>query len=123
MRLFHFTSQEHGLSALRERRLKVALIPELNDPFELLCVDLRDPTSRKAFDEFKVQPSKRVGFHCLSRHWWHPLLWSHYAAKHSGVALEVEIDPSMAMPVKYLMSRPQWDVQAIMKADGFKGRH
>lgn len=36
MRLYHFTSQKFGLLALKDRRLKIARINELNDPFEFL---------------------------------------------------------------------------------------
>jgi len=38
MRVFHFVNEEHGLDDLRKRRLKIAALNELNDPFELLAL-------------------------------------------------------------------------------------
>jgi hypothetical protein len=38
MRVYHFTKAVHGLEAIRRRRLKIARISELNDPFEFLQV-------------------------------------------------------------------------------------
>jgi hypothetical protein len=40
MKVYHFRSAEFGIKSLRERRLKIARIMELNDPFEFLAVDL-----------------------------------------------------------------------------------
>jgi hypothetical protein len=37
MRVYHFINEEYGLDDLRRRRLKIATILELNDPFETLC--------------------------------------------------------------------------------------
>lgn len=38
MVVYHFTTSEFALKALRDRRLKIARINELNDPFEF-CAD------------------------------------------------------------------------------------
>ena len=38
MRLYHFLNAEYGLLNIRHRRLKIARINELNDPFEFLGV-------------------------------------------------------------------------------------
>jgi hypothetical protein len=45
MRLYHFLNAEYGLLNIRHRRLKIARINELNDPFEFLGVATRAPTS------------------------------------------------------------------------------
>jgi hypothetical protein len=47
MRVFHFVPAKHGLSDIRHRRLKIATLRELNDPFEFLGVDLRDQRSAR----------------------------------------------------------------------------
>ncbi len=36
MRLYHFFSEKYALEALRNKRIKVSIINELNDPFEFL---------------------------------------------------------------------------------------
>ncbi len=123
MRAFHFTSLVHALAALRNQRLKVALIDELNDPFELLCVDLADRKARSAFLEFKKFQSKRTGMLCFSKTWNNPLLWSHYADRHRGAALEFEIHEDLVEEVKYTATRHQLDVKAIMCSGGFTEAH
>ena len=53
MRVFHFVNTEHGLDDLRRRRLKVATLNELNDPFELFGVSLRDARLRHVLQTLK----------------------------------------------------------------------
>lgn len=36
LRVYHFVGPDHGLDDIRRRRLKIATIADLNDPFELL---------------------------------------------------------------------------------------
>ena len=49
MRVYHFVNLEFGLDDLRRRRLKIATLNELNDPFELFGINLTDPALRHAF--------------------------------------------------------------------------
>ena len=42
MRVYKFLNAKYGLEALKNRRLKIARISDLNDPFELLGVNLSD---------------------------------------------------------------------------------
>ena len=108
MRLYHFTSQEYGLEALRKRRQKVARVDELNDPFELLSWSLRDRDLRAKLRAWKVQRNAEIGIICLSREWSHPLLWSHYADKHKGIAIGFDVpDGGIYLPVKYRPERLQ----------------
>lgn len=39
MRIYKFLSKEFALKSLRERRLKISLLSQLNDPFEMLPFD------------------------------------------------------------------------------------
>jgi hypothetical protein len=39
LRLYHFTSSEYAISDIGLRRLKVARLADLNDPFELMALD------------------------------------------------------------------------------------
>ncbi len=123
MRVFHLLNREHALLAIERSRLKVAHIAELNDPFELLSPDLRDPIARKAFRAFRDQVGERHGLLCFSRHWRNTLLWSHYGDRHHGVAIEVEIDDGDAMPVRYRKTRLAWDCRAIVEGGGFTEAH
>jgi len=90
MRVYYLTGAQYGLSDLALRRVKIARFADLNDPFELLAVDLRDPALRRAFQETKEQINADKGLICVSRYWENPLIWGHYAEKHTGLALGLE---------------------------------
>jgi len=105
MRLFHFISEEHALDVIAAQRLKVSLIDDLNDPFELNAVELPDRQFRKKIREFKSAMAKSYGILCFSKNWESPLLWSHYANRHKGVALEFDVLDSVAQPIAYKLNR------------------
>ena len=105
MRLFRFMSKEHGLDVIRDQRLKVSQLHDLNDPFELTAVDLSDREFRKKYTMFKPEMSEKYGILCFSRTWKSPLLWSHYANRHKGVALEFKVLDSVAHSVTYRTNR------------------
>jgi hypothetical protein len=105
MRAYYFTSAVHGLAAMRDRRLKVARIHELNDPFEFLGVELSDREFRKVLTATKRQLSERNGLLCFSKSWRHPMLWAHYADKHRGVCLGFDVNAEKLEHVSYVNSR------------------
>ena len=119
MRAFHLLSKQHALQALQNQRLKVARFDDLNDPFELLAADLSDRRARRTFIKWKTQTSKKIGLLCFSMDWNNPLLWSHYADRHRGVALEFEIDDGFVVPVRYSLSRLRLNVPHILSSGGF----
>jgi hypothetical protein len=41
------------------------------------------------------------GLICFSKNWKNPLLWGHYAEKHTGVALGFDVPDHLALPVIY----------------------
>ena len=47
MRVYHFIKLKHGLDSLRDKRLKISLINEANDPFEFLAINLAEPDCRE----------------------------------------------------------------------------
>jgi hypothetical protein len=69
MRVFHFVNEEFGLEDLRRRRLKIATLNELNDPFELFGVNLADESLRRAFRAMKDQLALNRGLLSFSRDW------------------------------------------------------
>lgn len=115
IRVYHFTALEYALAALKNQRLKVARISELNNPFELLCPPLADRTTRQAFVALKKREAKRSGILCFSKKWSNLLLWSHYADKHRGAALAFEIHPDLITEVLYTTRRKTLNVPAITK--------
>ncbi len=106
MRLYYFTTERFGLEAVRDNRLKIARVNELNDPFEFMGLELKQE-DRKVLREWKQQFADRFGLICMSRGWQHPLLWGHYAEKHRGLCLGFDVaENGMFREVKYHAERP-----------------
>jgi hypothetical protein len=101
LRLYHITSAEYGLSNIGLRRLKIARFSALNDPFELLAADCKDTSIRSAAENYKKSYDSRYGLLCFSANWTNPLLWSHYAAKHTGICLGFDVPRTEVIKVIY----------------------
>ena len=104
MRVYKFYSARWGLDALYRRRLKVATAQDINDPFEFLAVapNKKDRRTAKKIRDHLFSESGLISF-CLN--WRQPLLWSHYAENHSGLALGFDIDEKSAFEVTYTDQR------------------
>lgn len=106
MRLYHFTSQKFGLLAITNRRLKIARITELNDPFEFLGWDLRSSETQAKMRRWKADRNAELGILCFSSKWSNPLLWGHYADKHRGMAIGFDMpDNDQYSRVEYRRTR------------------
>lgn len=101
MRLYYFCPPQFGVSNLALRRLKIARFADLNDPFELLAIDLAEKGHRQVFCSLKDELNKNKGLICFARSWQNPLMWGHYADRHTGMALGFDVDESFAKPVVY----------------------
>jgi hypothetical protein len=105
-RAYHFASLHHGLDDLRQRHLKIAQLDELNDPFELWAIAQPDRHLRQALKTTKQEMARQYGLLCFSLDRHNPLLWSHYADRHRGLALGFDVDEKILKPVSYRRSRP-----------------
>jgi len=82
---------------LRNRRLKIAQLDDLNDPFELKSVNLCNPAHSLAFDGtethegFKAEMARRYGVLCFSEDKTDVLQWAHYADRHRGICLGFDV--------------------------------
>lgn len=123
MRVFHFVKAKYALAALERGRLKVARLDELDDPFELFCADLRDPLLRRGFQQHKARCEKSFGYLCFTRRWQNLMLWSMYADRHRGAALEIELPDEVVIPVQYRNARVPFDVAEIISSGGFTQKH
>lgn len=110
MRLYRFLSEKWALAAISERRLKIARINQLNDPFELLGLNLQDKRLRRAMKKVKEHLNEMHGLLCFSRRWVNPVLWSHYADAHRGICLGFDVQA--AHPITY-------DAERVMPEDGW----
>lgn len=111
MRVYHFLSAQHALDDLKRRRLKIAQLDDLNDPFELLGVELSDRGQRRAFSDLKKTLSEKYGVICFSKSWSNPVLWSHYTEKHRGICLGFDVSEHLLQPATYSGRRIVLDIK------------
>lgn len=116
MRLYHFTTAHYALDNVDRRRLKIAQIPDLNDPFELLCCDLSDKDLRESMHKWKAHMGGKYGILCFSKDWKNPVQWSHYSDRHRGVCLGFDIKDDTIIPVVYDEMRSAKDALDLLKA-------
>lgn len=119
MIVYHFISSEFALKALRDRRLKISRINELNDPFQFCAADFCDSDTGIKLEAFKNHVNERYGIICFSDAYQDPVLWSHYADGHRGVALVFDIPDDKALRVNYQPERFDWDADAAIQRGGF----
>ncbi|MBU1012958.1 MAG: DUF2971 domain-containing protein [Bacteroidetes bacterium] len=101
IRGYYFTPSIFAISNIALRRIKISRIQDLNDPFELLAANLSDISKRKLIIKIKDDLNSKTGIICFSESWKNPLLWGHYAEKHTGIALGFDINDEFLLPVKY----------------------
>jgi hypothetical protein len=99
--VYHLTSAEHAISDIALSRLKLARIDDLNDPFELMAVNLREPRLRRAYRDLRSRENDTTGLICFSADWTNPVLWSHYGDKHRGVCLGFGVKAALVQEVNY----------------------
>lgn len=112
MRAYHLTTEHWALESMRLRRLKLAMLEDMNDPFELLGIELKTPEDRAFFqEELKPEVNRTIGVLCFSRKWSNPVLWSHYADKHRGLCLGFDIPDQHAKEVTYVGRRLKAEIE------------
>jgi len=108
LRLYYFTNARYGLEAIRDQRIKISTVDELNDPFEWLSVT-GNRLVRTAMRKLRSQMGSQYGIICMSDNWKHPLLWAHYADKHKGLCLGFDVvENSELKKVEYVCDRVDW---------------
>jgi hypothetical protein len=120
IRVYHFVDCGYGLDDLRKRRLKIATIANLNDPFELLPSST-DKEVRARFRAWRMKFDQAYGMLCFSRHWRNPVQWSHYAVKHTGLCFGFDIPANLLTKVHYTAKRLQARVDVI-EGGGFEAQ-
>lgn len=124
MRAYYFTSQKIAMDhILPERRMKLSLVHEMNDPFELLSAQLTDKDMRKLLKALHGHWTTKTGVICFSGSMSSPLMWAHYAEKHNGMCLGFEIpalpddwDNSLIRPMMYEANRLKFELTKIQES-------
>lgn len=119
MKAYKFLNARYAIQAIKEQRLKLSHIDDLNDPFELLYASFADACDRKRLEEFKQVNMATYGLHCFSKNFSNPLLWSHYAERHRGMVLEFEIQDEDCFDINYEPNRFLVDLQQHARTGGF----
>jgi hypothetical protein len=106
MRVYNFQSAENALSNVALSRMRVSRFSDVNDPFELLAVNVGGRKDVRAhLKEWRTSLNASKGLLCFSLDWKNPVLWSHYAAKHRGICLGYDLDDKLANRVAYESDR------------------
>lgn len=101
VRAYKFLDEKFGVKSLREKRLKISVLEDLNDPFELLPYEMTDRNQRAALYATRKQLASNRGLLCFSATWRDPVLWAHYANKHKGLCLGFEVSDAICRAVNY----------------------
>lgn len=101
MRLYYMTAAQWAAVILEARRLKLSRFSEANDPFELRLIDSRDRDVRQYAQIIYDYFDHHVGFLCFGANWSSPVMWAHYAQKHTGVALGFDVPDELATKIDY----------------------
>ena len=115
MNVYYFTGAPFAISNLSLRRLKVSRLSDLNDPFEMLAANLTDDQHRRNFRELKDYLNESRGIVCFSSNWNNPLLWGHYAEKHTGAVLGFEVPNDLLVKIDYSRMRVKLEVDPVTK--------
>ncbi|EKO3388941.1 DUF2971 domain-containing protein [Vibrio fluvialis] len=114
MKVFHYMSAKYALEALQYGRLKVSKYDDFNDPFELLSMSLEDQFTRTVVRAMKSDLNDKLRVLCCSVRKSNPLMWGHYADKHKGIVLELEVPKGKLIIIKYRRQRPVIDIHQLV---------
>jgi hypothetical protein len=96
MMLYRYLSEEFALQVLQTREWKVGRLLELNDPADCqpTLIDAPKQPNEAADAEYARNYLRKVyedvGVICLSAAISDPVIWSHYADGHRGIALGLD---------------------------------
>src|SRR5438046_1893748 len=105
MRIHKFLNKRYALKSMRERRLKISRLSELNDPFEMLPFDLSSRVARLSLAMTLREFDERKGLMCFSRTWTNPVIWAHYADQHRGLCLGFDVPDALIKEISYTKTR------------------
>lgn len=120
MRVYYFTAEEFALSNIVNKRIKISLLDDLNDPYEFLGVDLSDKEFRRAFKAGREEAARTAGVICFSKSWKDPLMWAHYGNKHKGICLGFDVSDEHIEEIEYIPELMQPDIDMRKEFGGLE---
>lgn len=118
--LYRYLKAHRVIDALRDRRLRVSRYSDLNDPFEYTIWPITDDPSLRDAGLYAIkQHTDRLyeafGIISMSAEIRDPVMWSHYADKHQGIALEFDFPHNEELySLVYSHALPIFDVSKFM---------
>ncbi len=119
MRVFYFFDPGNIIVAKNEfdiigdilgkQRIKISRISKVNDPLDLQP-SFSEATSEDYIEGFRQKWAEidgKLGIISFSTDIFNILMWSHYAAKHTGFALELELNHKMLSRINYSLIAPE----------------
>lgn len=88
-----------------KQRLKISTLSDLNDPFEFRSLKISNRKQRQIWENTRSKLFDGKGIICFCKDWSNPVIWSHYALNHTGLALGFDVNSDDILPVNYRNSR------------------
>lgn len=121
--LYRFFGAAAGIRTIESKRFRVGRVMEFNDPFEWKLgitnyVPAGEPTVRRIQENLLRKMNSAYGVICFSDSAEDPVLWSHYADHHRGLALVVDhwVNDQL-FSVTYSDERPTLDANRLNQPD------
>jgi len=125
--LYRYLDAAAALKTIESRAFKIGRRRDFNDPFEWRMgitnvIPEGEIVARACIDGFVDDVSGWAGILCFSDTLVEPVLWSHYADKHKGVAFEVSytLVPKILTKMEYTNERPVFDANRLHDPAGFE---
>lgn len=129
MRVYRFMSLKHGLDSLQNKRLRIGRFRELNDPYDCFPRIVNGPGDDPNINEsiakgFSAKFGQALGLVCYCETVSNPVVWSHYADKHRGLAFAFDYnDPSDGLiMVNYGPTRRSIDYRELQESQRNKDK-
>lgn len=123
MLLYRFLNLDHSLQLLQDQEWKVSRLLQLNDPADCVPTLVGGPSlptqaAQKVFAlNYLKEMYQNIGMVCFSANVTDPVIWSHYADAHRGMAIgfEMQVPSPMVHEVKYQEDRPVLKFEELEK--------
>jgi hypothetical protein len=122
--LYRYLDAAAALKTIEECRFRISRLRDLNDPFEWRFgykPEPDNPEAEKILNAWResvfASRNEVLGIICFSATYKEPVLWSHYADKHRGVAFEIDCpnNPNTLKKISYPPERVSIDLNTFAR--------